>query len=74
VNAAKALGMSGELRTTLGGSDANAFNQKGTPTIVMGTGMEKIHTHEEFVSRKDLVDMTRLCLEVVAQTTLSGMN
>lgn len=67
VNAAKALGMSGALRTTLGGSDANAFNQKGTPTIVMGTGMDKIHTHEEYVSRKDLVDMTRLCLEVVAQ-------
>jgi len=72
VNAAKALGMSGELRTTLGGSDANAFNQKGTPTIVMGTGMEQIHTHDEHVSRKDLVNMARLCLEVVAQTVLSG--
>src|SRR5688572_14037938 len=51
VAAAKTLGYSGTLRDTLGGSDANAFNEKGVTTIVCGTGMEKIHTHDEYVSQ-----------------------
>lgn len=61
-SAARSIGFSGNLRDTLGGSDANAFNEKGVPTIVCGTGMEKIHTHDEFVSQKDLVDLTSLAI------------
>lgn len=64
VAAAQAIGFSGALRDTLGGSDANAFNEKGVSTIVCGTGMEKIHTHDEFVSQKDLVDLTRLAISL----------
>ncbi len=63
--AARNLGFSGDLRWTLGGSDANAFNVKGVPTIVCGTGMEQIHTHDEHVSKKDLVDLTRLAIELI---------
>lgn len=62
--AARNLNLSGTLRTTLGGSDANVYNAKGVPSIVMATGMEKIHTHDEFVSRKDLVDTARLAYEI----------
>jgi tripeptide aminopeptidase len=62
ISAAKELGFSGALRDTLGGSDANAFNEKGVTTIVCGTGMEKIHTHDEYVSQRDLVDLTRLAI------------
>jgi tripeptide aminopeptidase len=65
--AAVKLGFDGALRTTLGGSDANVFNQNGVPCIVLGTGMEKIHTHEEFVSRKDLVDTARLAYELAVE-------
>lgn len=54
-------------RTTLGGSDANVFNAKGIPTIVLGTGMEKIHTHDEFVSRKDLVGLAELAYEIALE-------
>lgn len=72
--ASRALGFEPTLRTTLGGSDANAFNAKGVPSIVVATGMDKIHTHEEFVARKDLVDLTRLCLEIVAQVAQTGGN
>ena len=50
------------ITDTLGGSDANAFNEKGVTTIVCGTGMEKIHTHDEYVSQRDLVDLTRLAI------------
>lgn len=65
--AAEALGMAGELRTTLGGSDANVYNAKGVPCIVLGTGMQAIHTHDEHVSRRDLVDTTRLAYEILVQ-------
>jgi tripeptide aminopeptidase len=63
--ASRRLGLEPAFRTTLGGSDANVYNAKGLPTLVVATGMEKIHTHEERVSRKDLVDTTKLCLELI---------
>jgi tripeptide aminopeptidase len=63
--AARNLGFSGDLRWTLGGSDANAYNKKGVPTIVCGTGMEEIHTHDERVSKEDLVGLTNLAIEIV---------
>lgn len=69
--AAKSLGYSGALRDTLGGSDANAFNEKGVTTIVCGTGMEKIHTHDEFVSQADLVGLTALAVEL-ARAAVEG--
>lgn len=64
-SASRALGLEPTLRTTLGGSDANVYNAKGVPCIVVGTGMEKIHTHDEFIARQDLVDTARLALELL---------
>jgi tripeptide aminopeptidase len=49
------LNLEPTLRTTLGGSDANVYNAKGVPCIVMATGMDKIHTHDEYISRSDLI-------------------
>lgn len=63
--AGRNLGFEPTLRTTLGGSDANVYNAKGVPCIVVATGMDKIHTHDEFISRKDLVDTARLTLEIL---------
>ncbi len=65
--ASRALGFEPTLRTTLGGSDANIFNGMGIPSIVLATGMDKIHTHDEYVSRKDLIDTARLALEILKQ-------
>ncbi len=65
--AARNLGFDPVLRTTLGGSDANFYNLKGVPSIVLATGMDKIHTHDEFISRKDLVDTARLAYEIVLE-------
>jgi tripeptide aminopeptidase len=65
LEAAKLLDLSNKLRTNLGGSDANAFNEKGVPTLVMATGMEHIHTHGECVSIEDLCLTARLCLEII---------
>lgn len=63
--AAANMGLPSELRTTLGGSDANVYNAKGVPTIVVATGMEKIHTHDESVSIRDLVETSKLVLEII---------
>lgn len=63
--ASRRSGFEPAFRTTLGGSDANIYNAKGLPTLVVATGMDKIHTHEEQVSRRDLVDTARLCLELI---------
>ena len=65
--AAKELGLDGALRTTLGGSDANVYNAKGIPSIVVATGMDKIHTHEENISVEDLVRTSELVYHLVLQ-------
>lgn len=63
--ASRNLGLEPTLRTTLGGSDANVYNAKGIPSIVLATGMQKIHTHDEFISRQDLVKTAELSLEIL---------
>jgi tripeptide aminopeptidase len=62
--ASRNLGFDPVLRTTLGGSDANIYNAKGVPTIVVATAMDKIHTHEECISRQGLIDTARLAYEI----------
>lgn len=66
--ASRTLGFDPVLRTTLGGSDANVYNSKGVPSIVLGTGMELIHTHDERISRKDLVDTARLAYQLILES------
>jgi tripeptide aminopeptidase len=63
------LGFGAKLRTTLGGSDANVYNTKGIPTIVVATGMDKIHTHDEFISRRDLVDTAELAYRIIRRAS-----
>jgi tripeptide aminopeptidase len=64
-SASRTLGFDPVLRTTLGGSDANVYNQEGVPCIVVATGMDKIHTHDEFICKKDLIDTARLAVELI---------
>ncbi len=68
LKASKACGMDPVLRTTLGGSDANVYNAMGLPCIVMATGMDKIHTHDECISRASLVDTARLTYQVLLES------
>lgn len=65
--ASRALDLEPALRATLGGSDANIYNAKGVPCIVVATGMEKIHTHEEFVTRDDLVKTAELAYQLIVE-------
>ena len=66
--ASRSLGLDPALRTTLGGSDANVYNSKGLPCIVMATGMTDIHTHDEHVSRADLVLTAELALACLLES------
>ncbi len=75
IAASKSIGLEPTMRTTLGGSDANIYNAKGVPTLVVATGMEHIHTHDESVSRASLVQNAELCLRLVREASkLSGPN
>lgn len=48
-----------------GGSDTNIYNINGIDSINIGIGMSNVHTKEEYIEIKDLVDSTRLILELV---------
>ena len=65
VAATRAVGLAPEFRTTLGGSDANVFNARGLPCVVVATGMDLIHTHEERILVADLVKTAELALALV---------
>jgi tripeptide aminopeptidase len=63
--AAKNSGLPCALVESGGGSDANIFNGYGVPTVVMATGMEEIHTHDEFCRRSDMEKDARWIVEIV---------
>ncbi|NLB18099.1 MAG: M20/M25/M40 family metallo-hydrolase [Syntrophomonadaceae bacterium] len=65
VQAAEALGKEAVLTRTGGGSDANILNQRGIRCANLGIGMKKVHTVEEYIAVKDLVDNARYILKII---------
>lgn len=65
LDAAHACGFPTALRSSGGGSDANVFNGYGFPSTVLGCGMEKIHTHDEFTRISDMVKDAAWVVEIV---------
>ena len=63
--AAANLGRTLEHITTGGGSDANIFNSYGLETTIIGTGMQKVHTTEEFIDLADMVRTTELIIAIL---------
>jgi len=63
--AALNLGLVARLEKTGGGSDANIFNNRGIATAVLGIGMKKVHTTEEYIAVSDLTQNARYLLEIV---------
>jgi len=59
------LGRSLEVAMAGGGSDANIFNRAGIETVILGTGMDKVHTVDETVSVADLARVSELLVEVI---------
>ncbi len=58
-----------EDKTTIGGggSDANIFNQNGLKMGVLGTGMSKVHTTDEFILIKDLENGIKWIKEIIRE-------
>jgi tripeptide aminopeptidase len=65
--AASSLDQDLKVRLGGGGSDANIFNEHGVETIILATGMNKVHTHDEFVAVADMVQVTELLVEIIRQ-------
>lgn len=53
------------LTLTGGGSDANIFNQNGILAVNISTGMQKVHSTDEFILKKDLYDGCHVLLECI---------
>ncbi len=53
-DACEALGLSGNLTQTFGGSDQNPLSQHGIQGLVLSNGMYKMHTVEEYTTIEDL--------------------
>ena len=73
IKAVKDIGLEPTLCPTGGGSDANVFNKKGLPSVVLAVGMEKAHTLEEYILIKELKN-TAECILSIINTIASGEN
>ena len=69
MKAAKDMGLHTELCPSGGGSDANVFNQKGFPSVVLAIGMEKVHTVDEFILVKNLKSTAEYVLSIINTVT-----
>jgi len=66
-SAAAAVGQDLKIRLGGGGSDANIFNDHGIEMIILATGMEGVHTHDESVAVDDMVHVAELLVEIIRQ-------
>lgn len=73
MKAAKDMGLQPELCPSGGGSDANVFNKKGFPSVVLAIGMEKVHTVDEYILVKNLKKTAEYVLSII-NTVISGEN
>ena len=62
----EALQLPFDFRASGGGSDANVFNARGLPTVVLGYGPKKIHTCEESMAVKDLQNLCTLLTRLIS--------
>jgi tripeptide aminopeptidase len=65
--AARSLGLDPARRTTLGGSDGNVYNERGLPCVVLATGMDKIHTHQEQITHRDLLLTAQMAYQCLVE-------
>ncbi|MGC9022560.1 MAG: M20/M25/M40 family metallo-hydrolase, partial [Dissulfurimicrobium sp.] len=65
MDAARVLGRDIKTGKTGGGSDANIFNGKGLSTVIMGIGMQNVHSTSEFIRLEDMARVCRLVIEII---------
>lgn len=64
--AAGRIGVPARLKSTGGGSDANIFNSRGIPSVVLSCGYEKVHTTEERIALEQLALLAEWVVAIVA--------
>lgn len=68
LKAAENRGFPSRLASTGGGSDANFFNTYGVPCAVLGIGMSKVHTTDEYIKEIDLYNAAAWVLAIIQCT------
>jgi tripeptide aminopeptidase len=64
--AAREIGVAARFKSTGGGSDANNFNSRGIPAVVLSCGYEKVHTTEERIALEQLAQLAEWVAAIVA--------
>lgn len=64
-NACRKIGIEPTTAASGGGSDANIMNHNGIKSIVLATGMDKVHTTSEQLTVENLENIAKLCLELM---------
>ncbi|MEG0969975.1 MAG: M20/M25/M40 family metallo-hydrolase [Acidaminococcaceae bacterium] len=54
-----------DITVTGGGSDANFINAAGVPCAILGTGMQEVHTKDEFIKEEDLYNTPLIVYEIL---------
>jgi|WetSurMetagenome_2_1015567.scaffolds.fasta_scaffold04803_2 tripeptide aminopeptidase len=67
--AARALGIEPRLWTSGGGMDANVFNSRGLPCVVLGIGIEDAHSPKEHIAVAQLEEGVRFIKALLKETT-----
>lgn len=64
----KNLGIDAKFQIIGGGSDANFFAKEGFNSIIIGVGMEKVHTKEEYLEIDQLIITTRAIIKYMCKS------
>jgi len=67
--AIEAVGLIPQGITSYGGSDVNVMNGKGIPAVNLGIGAQNPHSNDEFVLYEDLMNTSKLALELFQNET-----
>jgi len=59
------LGRNLVIKGAGGGSDANIFNSHGIETVILATGMSKVHSSEEHVAVADMAKVAEALVEII---------
>lgn len=59
----KKVGVDAKLQVIGGGSDANFFAGEGFNSIIIGVGMQKVHTTEEYLEVEEMIKTTKAIIE-----------
>jgi tripeptide aminopeptidase len=63
--ALRAVGVEPRVLSSTGGSDANALNSRGVPTVNLDCGMVAVHSADEHIPLAELVRLTHLVLALI---------